>query len=197
MAYIGMRYLVAAPVTTYTEGSAITYGPGFVIGPAAAADLTYIVNDNPDSGDDVELNNDNGVNGYNGTVDSNYIEDSVTADLLGWEKIGTTDIEYEQTDQMPPKYGWGFMRVLMKPHSSTPYYECKWHHMAQFTQQKITGSTKKRQVEWNHPQLNVNGIGAYLDNTGKARWFRHKTFNNYADAKAWLNGKAGITPATT
>ena len=69
--------------------------------------------------------------------------------------------------------------------------------MAQFNQQKINGSTKKRQVEWNHPQLNVNGIGAHLDNTGKVRWFRHKTFNNYADAKAWLNGKAGITPATT
>ena len=197
MAYIGMRYLVAAPVTAYTAGSAITYGSGFVVGPAVAANLTYQVNDNSDFGDDVELNNDIGVNGYSGTVDSNHIEDNIKANLLGWESIGTTDIEYEQTDQEPPLHGWGFMRVLLKPNSSTPYYECKWFHLARFSQQSITGSTKKRQIEWNHPQLGVNGIGAHIDSSGKAKWFRHKTFDNYADAKAWLNGKANISAATT
>lgn len=197
MSYIGMRHLVAAPVTSYTPGSAITYGTGFVAGPAYAADLTYVVNDNPDHGDDVEVNNDNGVNGYNGTVDATDMEENVKADMLGWEKIGTTDVEYEATDQEAPKMGWGFIRVRKKPYTKAPVFEAKWFHMAQFTQQTISASTKKRQIEWNHPRLNVNGIGAYLDNTGKVRWFRQKTFDTEAAAKAWLNGKANISASTT
>lgn len=197
--YIGMRYLVAAPIETYTEGSAITYGSGFVVGPAFAANLNYDIADNPDYGDDVELANDNGCNGYNGTVESNDIEDAIKADLLGWKAIGTTDIEYAATDEMPPEMGWGFMRVRVKPHQKQPVYEAKWFHRAQFSEQNLTGSTKKKQIEWNHPVLNVNGLGAYLDSSGAVHWFRHKTFATYAAAKAWLDGKANIssTPATS
>ena len=64
MAYIGMRNPVAAPITAYTEGSAITYGNGMILGPAVAANLTFDVADNPDYGNDVIIDNDNGINGY-------------------------------------------------------------------------------------------------------------------------------------
>lgn len=198
MAYIGMRHLVAAPVTSHTDGSAITYGAGFVIGPAVAATLNYIINDNPDYGDDVEQDNDNGINGYSGPIDATDIEDEVMAKLLGWETIGTGEnAEYEASASEPPKMGWGFVRVKMK--NGVRKYEAKWFHKAQFTQPTITGTTKARQIEWNHPQLNVSGIGAYIDATGKVRWFRHKTFTTEAAATAWLDGKANITstPVTT
>ena len=193
MSYIGMRSLVAAPVESHTDGSAITYGAGFVVGPAVAANLSYIINDNPDFGDDVEVDNDNGINGYNGTADATDIEDEIMAKLLGWETVGTGDnVEYEASDVEPPKMGWGFMRVKM--HRGVRKYEAKWFHKAQFTQQTLNAATKARQIEWNHPQLNVTGIGAYIDGTGKARWFRHKTFTTEEAAREWLYAKANITP---
>ena len=195
MSYIGMRCLVAAPVQSHVDGNPITYGAGFVVGPAVAANLNYVVNDNPDFGDDVEQDNDNGINGYNGTADATDIEDATMAKLLGWETVPETEDEYEGTDAQPPKMGWGFMRVKMK--NGVRKYEAKWFHKAQFTQQTITGATKARQIEWNHPQLNVNGIGAYIDGSGKARWFRHKTFTTEAAAQAWLYGRANIQSTST
>ena len=40
MAYIGMRTPVFAPVSSHTDGSAITYGTGMVIGPAVSASVS-------------------------------------------------------------------------------------------------------------------------------------------------------------
>ena len=191
--YIGMKDLVAAVVSSYTRGSAITYGTGFSVGPAFAANINFTVNDNPDYGDDVEIANDNGLNGYNGTVDASDMEQSVMADLLGWEKAGTTAIEYTGTSDLPPDVGFGYIRVRQKPNSTTPYYEAWWFKRAQFTMQNHAANTKKKSIEWGHPQLNVNGLGSEIDNTGKVKWFDTETFDTYAAAKTWLNGKANIS----
>ena len=111
--YIGMKNLVVAPVSAYTPGSVITYGTGFSVGPAVAANLTFSVNDNPDYGDDVEIANDNGINGYSGTVDAADIEQNVLADMLGWEHTGTTNIEYTGTSDQAPYMGFGYVRVVV------------------------------------------------------------------------------------
>ena len=193
MAYIGMKRLVAAVVSSFTPGSAITYGTGFVVGPAFAANINFLVNDNPDYGDDAEINNDNGINGYNGTVDASDMEQGVMGDLLGWDKTGTTAIEYTGTDAMPPDVGFGYIRVRQKPYSTTPYYEAWWFKRAKFSMQTMTDSTKKKQIEWGHPQLSVNGFGSLIDNSGKLKYFDTETFSAYADAVTWLNGKANIS----
>ena len=81
MAYIGMLNPVAAPVDTETMGSAITYGTGMIIGPAVAANLNLDVADNPDYGDDIIIDNDNGNNtviiGNNNTVNNTIINNTV------------------------------------------------------------------------------------------------------------------------
>lgn len=194
--YIGMKDLVAAVVSSYTRGSAITYDTGFSVGPAFAANISFVINDNPDFGDDVEIANDNGINGYNGTVDASDMEQSVMAALLGWDSSGTTAIEYTGTSDMPPEVGFGYLRVRQKPHSTTPYYEGWWFKRAQFSMQNHTANTKKRQIEWGHPQLGVNGLGSETDNTGKVRWFETETFSSYADALTWLRTKANISTQT-
>ena len=195
MAYIGMGYLVASPITSET-GNNIVYGDGFVIGPAVAANLTYVINDNPDFGDDVEQDNDNGINGYNGTIEATNIEDAVFARLLGWEAVGEGDaLEYESNAGAPPKMGWGYIGV--KRTNGVMRYEAHWFHKAQFTQPTVRNNTKTRQIEWAHPSLTVNGIAAYLGNTVTPRWFRQKTFTTAAAAMAWLDQKANITPVTT
>lgn len=191
MAYIGMRKPVAAPITAHTDGSAITYGTGLVIGPAVAANLTFDVNDNPDYGDDIVIDNDNGINGYSGTLETNDLADGALDALLGWTKTGTTDVTYTVTDDNAPYVGFGFIRV--KLYRGVRTYEGYWFHKAQFNLASLNASTKQRQIDWNHPQLNVTGMGAYIDNTGKAKYFDFQAFETEAAATTWLNSHANIS----
>ena len=191
MAYIGMRSPVAAVISSHTDGSAITYGTGFVIGTAVAANLTLDVADNPDYGDDIIVDNDNGVNGYSGTLETNAISADARAKLLGWEPVGTTVTHYDVSDDAAPYVGWGFIRVGM--FKGTRSYEAFWFHKAQFSPNGINASTKERQINWNHPQMSVQGMGAYIDNSGKAKYFQWMTFDTETAAWTWLKGKANIT----
>ena len=195
MAYIGMRNPVAAPITAHTDGSAITYGSGAVIGPAVAANLSLDIADNPDYGDDIIIDNDAGCNGYSGTLETNNITAEGRATLLGWEPVGVTVTHYDVTDANAPYVGWGFIRVKM--FKGVRSYEAFWFHKAQFTPAGINGSTKQKQIDWNHPQLSVRGIGAYIDNSGKAKFFQWMEFTTEADAKTWLYAKANISSGTT
>lgn len=199
MAYIGMRNPVAAPITAHTDGSAITYGTGMVLGPAVAANLTFDVADNPDYGDDVIIDNDKGINGYSATLETNNITKEGRAMVLGWEAVSSGSpaavTHYDVTDAAPPLVGWGFIRVKM--FKGTRSYEAFWFHKSQFSPNGINASTKERQITWNHPQLSVQGIGCYLDNSGKAKYFQWMEFDTEAAAQAWLYGKANISAATT
>lgn len=196
MAYIGMRSPMYAPIESHTDGGPITYGAGMVIGTAVAANLTFDVGDNPDYGDDVIQDNDNGINGYSATVETNDIEPLVRAGLLGWEPVESDPpgafTHYEVTDAAAPYVGWGFIRVKMFRGERT--YEAFWFHKSQFSANNINASTKQRQIEWNHPQMSVQGMGVYLDNSGKAKYFDWMEFETEAAAQAWLKGRANITP---
>lgn len=191
MAYIGMRQPMAAPISSHTDGSAITYGTGMVLGPAVAANLTFDVADNPDYGDDIVVDNDNGINGYSGTIETNNLVEGALDALLGWEKTGTTDATYTVTDEAAPYVGFGFIRVKM--FRGTRSYEGFWFHKAQFGMNAINAATKARQIEWNHPQLNVTGIGAYIDSSGSAKYFDFKIFDTETEALTWLREKANIS----
>ena len=195
MAYIGMRYPVAAPVSSHTEGSAISYGTGFVIGNAVAANVNFDVNDNPDYGDDVMIDNDTGLSGYSGDIDVNGLSATVRSSLLGWDSVSSGTpaavTHYEVSDETTPQMGFGFIHVGML--AGVKSYEAYWFHQVRFTQNSITAATKKKQIEWNHPKLNFTGEGVYIDSTGKAKFFDWMTFESEASAKAWLKTKAGIT----
>ena len=195
MAYIGMRYPVAAPVASHTDGSAISYGTGFVIGNAVAANINFDVNDNPDYGDDVMIDNDTGLSGYNGDIDVNMLSATVRASLLGWDSVSSGTpaavTHYEVSDETTPQMGFGFIHIGML--AGVKSYEAYWFHQCRFTQNNIAASTKKKQIEWNHPKLNFTGEGVYIDSSGKAKFFDWMSFDSEASAKAWLKTKAGIT----
>lgn len=195
MAYIGMRNPVAAPITAHVDGSGITYGAGMILGPAVAANLTFDVANNPDYGDDIVIDNDSGVNGYTATLETNNITKEGRAMVLGWEAYGSPTTHYDVTDAAPPYVGWGFIRVKM--FKGVRSYEAFWFHKSQFTPNGINANTKQRQIDWNHPQLSVNGMGVYIDNSGKAKYFQWMEFETEAAAQAWLYGKANISSATT
>ena len=196
MAYIGMRKPVAAVIASHTDGSAISYSTGFLIGTAVSATINQDFSDNPDYGDDVIQDNDTGMSGYTGTMETNDLTDTVRATLLGWDKtnIGTTsapEYVYNVGDGSPPYVGFGFIRVKM--YQATKSYEAFWFHKAQFMENSFNASTKQKQISWNHPSLNISGMGAYIDSTGVAKYFDFKTFDTETAAWTWLKGKAGIT----
>ena len=190
-----MLHMVAAPITSHTDGSAITYGTGFRIGPAVDANLTFQSNDNPDFGDDIELDNDNGITGYSGTVENNYIDEDVAAKLYGWDTSGSSgDEEYEATGDAAPMMGFGYLKKTIN--RGVLKIRAFWYHKAQFVPGTYNNAhTKERNTNWQHDVSNISGYGAYIDGTGKPRFFRVKKFTGadaIAQAEAWLDDKANV-----
>lgn len=199
MAYIGMRKPQFAPISTpRVDGSAITYGTPIVLGPAVSANLTFDIADNPDWGDDIIQNNDNGINGYNIAMELNDIEPAGRAACLGWtaKSSGTPAAvtHYEVGDGAPPEGGLAYIRVRMPAKSTTKKYEAFFYHAVQCSSGGENASTKQKQITWNHPTINAAGLGVYIDDTGKARYFDFMEFTSESAAQTWINSKFGYTP---
>ena len=197
MAYIGMRKPVFWPISTRTDGSAITYSNPVTIGPAVSANVTFDVADNPDYGDDVIIDNDKGVNGYTVQLETNDISAEARAAALGWTAVMTTGTNptvqyYKVTGGEAPEGGMSFIRVKMLRGVTT--YEAFFFHAMQFTGGQESASTKQKQITWNHPTMTGTGIGCYLDSSGEIRYFDYMEFDTQAAAESWINTKAGYTP---
>lgn len=194
MAYIGMRYPVAAVVASHTDGSAITYtSPGFEIGPAVSANVTFDTSDNPDYGNDIVIDSDRGINGYSITLEVNSISVTAREKLLGWHPVtgtGSTVTHYEVSDGNPPEVGFGYIREKMSRGTKT--IEAFWFHKVRFVSAGENAATKERQINWQHQQVEGAGIGAYLDSTGVAKYFDWNEFSTMSAAKTWLYGRAGV-----
>lgn len=197
MAYIGMRNPKFWPISSHTDGSPITYGNPVLIGPAVSANVSFDIADNPDYGDDVIIDNDKGINGYNVALETNDISAAARAACLGWTPAYDSSTppkitHYEVSDAEPPKGGLSYIRVKM--YQGVKSYEALFFHKLEFASGGENASTKQKQITWNHPTMNGTGIGAYIDSTGKARYFDWMEFETQADAEAWINSKGGYTP---
>ena len=187
-ANVGMQYLVAATVQTYTPGTSISYAAGSNFAEAVSASLSWERADGHFYGDDVELDSDNSVLGYTIDIEPSGLSDSVRNTLLG-ETVSSS--EYTITDSPAPDVGFGYVRVMRN--KGTVSYEGWWFYKAKFGVSSEETRTKERSVEWRVPTIQGTGAGVQLDSSGKLNFCVHKTFNSRADAKTWLNGKAGIT----
>ena len=197
MAYIGMRKPIFAPITNRTDGSAIAYGTPMVIGPAVSANLTFNTSDNPDYGDDVEVDNDTGINGYSIALETNNITPEGRAKMMGWKPVtgtGSSVTEYDVTDEAPPEGGLGYIRVKM--FRGERKYEAFFYHCLQCQSGGENASTKQRQITWNHPTINATGKGVYIDNSGKAKYFKYMEFATEPEALNWIYAKFGTTAPT-
>lgn len=197
MAGVGMLHMVAAPISNYTEGSAITYGTGFDVGPAVEANITFNSNDNPDMGDDQVIDNDNGINGYTGTIENNFLEEDVAAKLYGWSGSGTELAPYIITDGQSPEHGFGYIKKYRN--HGVLKFRAFWYIRAQFGLGSYANAkTKPRTgVEWQHDVSNITGLGAYEGSDGMQHYVIPMGFDTYSAAEAWLDAKANITRAAT
>ena len=196
MAFIGMKYVVAAPIDTETAGSAVTYGTGFVVGKAISGNLTWDRNDNPLYADDAIAENDNSVLGGNLEIGVDDLADTVRNKLLGEKEVtvtsgNTSSTEYETTDAAAPYVGVGFIRVRRKAGATT--YQAVWFHKVQFSEESEEAATKGESIEWQTPTINGKIMSVQNDETLANNFRRRATFDTEAAAKAWLNAKAGIS----
>lgn len=195
MATVNVACLVAAPIASHVDGSAITYGTGMILSPLVAIDVSYERADNPDYGDGIIVDNDNGINGYNATAETNDLNADARAMALGWKPVGTTVTHYEVTDESPPYVGWGYMEGHIFKGQS--YFDVRWFHKSQFSEDSVSARTKERQIDWQHPRTAISGMGVHLDNSGATKYFDWMRFSTYAEAEAWLYGRANIPSQAT
>lgn len=191
-ANVGMVYPVAAAVSAYTPGTSIAYGTGMVVAEAVSANVSWERDDNHFYGDDVELDSDNGVRGYTLTFEPTGLSDAVRATLIGDQLANS---EYTITDDAAPDVGFGYIRVMREngTTSVSTVYEGWWYHKLKFGITSEETRTKERSIEWRVPTLEGVGTGVSLDSSGKLKFATHRTFDTLANAKTWLNSKAGIT----
>lgn len=193
MATIGMEYPVYSPITTYTPGSAITYGTGKVLAKAIAASITQNRRDNPLYADNGLAENDRGMTDYTLSLEVDDLSITDRAALLGEVAITgtTTTSHYAVVDVDPPYVGFGYIRNRIV--GGAKKVEAYWFHRCQFVQGTEEAKTKGKEIEWGTYKLEGTGFGAVLDSTNGTQFYDHMEFETEAAAKAWLNGKAGIT----
>lgn len=194
-ANVGMRYAVAALVDTYTPYSGITYDTGFVVCEARGANVTWETEDGEFRGDDVVLDTATGILGYNVEFETTGLRDTVRGTLLGETK--DSGDAYHITGASAPDTGFGYVKQMREDDGSggvTTTWECMWYHKMKFAQPDEAAQTKDRQMDWRVPTIKGKGAGVFLTSGAEDPDFaEHKTFATFALAKAYINGKAGIT----
>lgn len=194
MAYIGMKYVVAAKVASETPGSPVTYTTGgMVIGKAISGNVTWNRNDNPLYADDSIAEDDNGITGGEIELGLDDMTDDVRVFLLGDKMTagsGDNPATYETGDAAAPYVGFGFIRVRRKAGATT--FQAVWFYKAQFGEASEEAQTKGESIEWQTPTLTGRIMGVQNDSTMATKYRVRATFDTEAAARTWLNTKAGI-----
>ena len=197
MARTGLLYPVYAPVSTYTEGSAITYGTGAVLCHAIEANITYNRRDNPLYADDYKVENDKGLTGYTIAFTGDRLPNDKRAALLNETVLttgtapNTTVTGYRVTDTNPPYVGFGYIVKALE--DNVVKYEAYWFWRVQFSLDNENAHTKEENISWGTYPMTGTGFGAVIESGGDVVFFDHMNFGTESAAKSWLNSKAGIT----
>ena len=193
---IGMLHPVAAPISSETEGQAITYGTGMAVGNAVSATISWNRADTSHYGDDTEDARDNGITSGDITFTNSGIYQNVRTALLGEEAETQNSEEYEVSAEATPYVGFGYIRVLRKDGEVT--YEGVWLHKVQFAEDEIQDNTKGENIEWGETTLTGRIMAVRNNSSLTPRLMAHKEFTTLALADAWLKGKANISkPASS
>lgn len=198
MANIGLRYPVCATLSAHTAGSEPTYAStGMVMGHGISANLTITRNTNVLYGDDVEVENDNGITAMSIELGLDNLTLAAEKYILGLvEKMtsgsGSSTVDYYlETDASAPYVGMGYIRVLQV--SGVKKFFGVWIYKVTFSKESETVQTKGESVEWQTPVLNGRCMGLDVDGSGNYAFRKIKEFTTESAAKTWLNNLAGIS----
>lgn len=195
MAFIGMRHVVCAKFDEHTAGSEPTYtSDGMDVGRAISANLTINRNSNPLNGDDVLIEDDNGIT----SIDVELGVDDVSEETQAYMGIvkavtaGTPSVTtyYDTSDSSIP-VGLGYIRVRRKNDVTT--YQAIWIYKCMFTVSNEASQTKGESVEWQTATLNGKAAGLAITSTGEMTFRKKQNFSTEGAAAAWLDALAGIS----
>ena len=190
MAKLGMKYPVYAIGTETT--SAISYASGAVLAKAISADVSIETNEVKLYADDVVAESD--VSFMSGTVSLGVddLTDAVKVALLGYTEGAQVDATLGSNElsagsaTTPPIVGLGFYAKRVK--SGTATWRAIWFKKVKFKEPADGFATKGESVEFQTHTLEGTIMMAADD-----KWKEEGTFSTEDAAKAWLNGKAGIS----
>ena len=189
---VGMMYPVFAPLVSHTDGSMPTYGTGVVIHEARNATVTRNYNDNPLYGDDRIVDDDNGLISLTLSFEPTGLSDSDRKLLFGEEDYGTSGVSGQWvSDNETPYGGFGYIRKMRL--NGVKKFEAWITLKVKFQEESMATSTKEGTISWNTPTLNGRAASLYVDDSGKARFELHKTFNEMADAKSFINAMLNVS----
>lgn len=192
MAFVGMRYVVFAPIKTEVAGQDVEYNEGVVVGRGIGATVNITRNSEDLYGDDMLIESDNGIVG--GTVDMTVddMTDKVTEVMLGHVK-GANETQYYEEDAASPYGGLGYIRVRRK--SGVTSYQATWIYKAQMAVATETSATKTESTTWQTTSITGKMMGVKNNAEGKTRFRERETFATEKEAMDWLNEKAKIATA--
>jgi len=178
MAKIGLKYPVYKSATK-----------SGVIGKAIQADISITVNDVKLYADDGIAESDKSFQEGTITLGVDDLSDEIQVEFLGHTKdTETGEITAKGTDNSP-YVGIGFYGI--KKVNGARKYRAIWLPKVQFAEPEDTNSSKGENIEFNTPTMTGTIM---LDDNGV--WKCENTFDTEAEAKAYLEEKAGITTTT-
>ena len=190
MAYIGLKHPVFAPIASEPANSLPTYGTGLVVGMAIGADVSIELSDAKLAADDTIAEIENGF--VSGTI-SMGVDDLSDAALKAWLGVQEASLGGEATIRNAATYdspegGFGYYRVRKK--AGVRSYRAYWYHKTKWGIPSENAATKPDgSMEWQTPTIEGEILTA-LDLANS--WRDEVTFDNEADAIAWLDGLAGV-----
>lgn len=198
MAEVGLRYMAFAPISSHTEGSAITYGTGAEIGMMISADIAITRGSNKLYANDVVAEEDNSIQSAEVTVGIDDLPLAKEKILVGLAESGQDANKlYEETDDPAPLGGMGYVRVRSKTDQTTGVtaktYIGTWWYKGRMRIEAESSKTKGQAVEWATPVMKFAAQGVYIDSTGKMKFRARKQFATYAEAKDFIDDYANIT----
>ena len=192
MPKVGMRHVVAAPITSEPVNQPIVYGTGMIATRAVSADITYNRDENKFYCDDVLGESDNSA--ASGTISiggSEFLPEARVA-LFGVRKVTQSDKTiYRTTSEPSPYIGLGYMTVMI--YKGVYKYTATWIHKMQFALSGESAKTKGEKIEWQTETATGDIMGATIDDSGVPAFKDQVEFETAAQAMAWLDEKANIS----
>ena len=190
MAHVGMKYPVAAPITTSTSAATAAYGTGFVVGKAIEFTGTPANTDVVLYADDGKAETDKSMQNLGTSLNVDDISLKVQSDLLGHTYTAVTNDAPESMavsiHDVAPYFGMGFYKRRRK--NNVTSFTAIWLYQVQNANPTENAATKGETTEFQTDTL--EGTAYPLDD---GAMYIKKIFTTEDDAKDWLDEMANIS----
>lgn len=184
MAQLGLKYPVYAPATE--SGTSITYNGGAVLAKAVSSNISITTSDVKLYADDAVAESDHSFSTGTITIEVDNLNDDAKKALLGYtEASGSTGELQAPAEVVCPNVGFGFYSYKMV--NNVAAYRAIWLTKVQFSEPSEDFSTKGESTEFKTTSLTGTIMKA-----ANGLWKVEQTFATEAEAKAYLDKKAGI-----